>query len=104
MATILDRLKAVDANRLSLDDIVELSAETRALAAEYDRLGVEVPEIVTSKLKSFSREINSRQAEALEKALREKKARLNALKTPEQRRKELEAEIAELEAKTAVTV
>lgn len=94
----MDELKNFDANRMDLEALVELSAFARTIEGEYVALKVAAPEWVTVQAKSLRREITSRLADAKEKSLREKKARLATLKTTEEKRKELADEIAALES------
>lgn len=94
---MLNALKSFSAaGRLETEDLVELSAYSRSLAAEFTALGVETPEWVANQTKALRREIKARNADALAARLRELKARREALKTPDEKREALDAEIAKL--------
>lgn len=93
----ISQLKNLDTDRYDLDDLVALSAEGKALQAEYSALGVDEPEWLGSAVRSLTRDIRTRQADAIEKRLRQAKARVQALKPASERRAELEAEIAKLQ-------
>lgn len=87
------QLKNFDVERLNLDEVVELAAFARVYREEYEKNGGEVPTWLSDSLKSLRREINVRQLDGVEKTLREKISRLEALKPAEQKRQELQAEI-----------
>jgi len=98
---MLDRFTNFDAQRLTIEELVVLSAFGRQLRAEYEELDLEEPEFVDVQLKVLRREIRTRNADRLEKSLREKKARLESLKTPTQKKAELRDEIKKLEEQLA---
>jgi phage host-nuclease inhibitor protein Gam len=101
---IIDELKNLDTDRLSMDDLVGISARARAARTEYELYQLEVPELIDSKLRTLGREINTRKAEKLEKDLHDKKARLEAFKTPQERKAELKKDIKALEDQLAAIV
>ncbi len=96
---LINALRNFDANRFELEDLIELSAIGRLYQTEAQQMAAEEPEWLSASLREVRREIRTRQQDALEKNLKEKKARLQALKPAEQRRAELAKEIEELEAK-----
>ena len=98
---MLDRFTNFDAQRLTIEELVVLSAFGRQLRAEYEELDLEEPEFVDVQLKVLRREVRTRNADRLEKSLREKKARLESLKTPTQKKAELRDEIKKLEEQLA---
>ena len=98
---MLNQFRNFDADRCDVAELMELAAFGRALRAEFAAHNVEEPEFVDVQLKSLAREIRTRNADQLARTLREKKARLQALKPAEQRREELAAEIADLEKQLA---
>ena len=95
----ISQLKTLDTDRYDLDELVALSAEGKSLQTEYRGLGVDEPEWLGSAVRSLARDIRVRQADAIEKRLRQAKARVQALKPASERRAELEKEIAELQEK-----
>lgn len=94
----LDEFRNFVANRLPIDELVALSAFGKQLRTEYEVHNIEEPEFVDIQLKSLRREINTRVADQKEKMLRELKARRDALKTPAERKVELNKQIKDLEA------
>ena len=97
----LNEFKNFDANRLSLEELVGLSAYGSSLRAEYEKLDLEEPDFIDIQIKALRREIRTRNADKLEKSLREKRARLETLKTPTQKKAELQKEIRDLESQLA---
>lgn len=93
---MLNKLKNFDALRMSVEELLELSAYARALKAEYDYNNMDIPEWLEGQIKSLKREINTRNAEALEARKRDLEARLEGLKTNREKREELEKELAKL--------
>lgn len=98
---MLNTFKTFTADRLQLDDLVVLSAFGRQLRAEYEALQVDEPEFVDLQLKSLRREIHARVADKLEARRSEVKSRLDNLKTPQQRKAELQKELASLDKQLA---
>jgi hypothetical protein len=99
---MLEMLKSFSSvGRADTEDLISLSAYGRQLEAEFTALSVEVPEWVTNQLKALRREIKSRNADALANKLRSAKARLETLKTPDEKRTALADEIAKLEQQIA---
>lgn len=98
---MLERLKNFDLDRMDVDELVFLSALARTLKQEYEAVGAETPEWVDTRARELRREIRARHADLIEKRLREAKMRLEALKPASERRKDVEAEIARLEAMVA---
>lgn len=94
---MLSDLKNFEATRCNLTELVNLSAYGRILLAEFETLGVQAPEWVEENVKAVRREAKSRNRDSLAASLREKKARLETLKTPDEKRRALSKEIAALE-------
>lgn len=83
-----------------VDQLVALHAFGKALRVEFEALGVDEPEYVDTQLKAIRREVNVRNADRIEQRIREVTSRLDALKSPDVRRQELEAELAKLKSKS----
>lgn len=96
---MLQTLKNFDAQSTPIDELVMLSAFGNMLTAEFTEHGIEQPKWLEPKLKTLRREIETRNQDALEKRIAELKARRETLVSPTERRKQLDAEIAELTAK-----
>lgn len=94
---IIERLKSFDSERSNPDEMVELSAGARILAAEYQTLGLESPDWLEEKRVEVKRELDTRLADMKAKRIRELKAKLATLKTAEERRSEIAEELARLE-------
>jgi ATP-dependent Lon protease len=91
-------LKNFNADRLDMEDLVGLLADCKALRAEYEALQIEEPEYIDTTIKAIRREITSRNADKIAARKRELTARIDSLKTPAQKKTELEKELAALEA------
>ncbi len=85
-------------DRLNLDDMVALAAFGRILRAEYEAQKVDEPEFVDTQLKLLRREIASKVDDKRQARRKQIEAQLQSLKTPAERRAELEQEKAELDA------
>jgi len=97
----IDRLKNFNVDATDIDELVAISAFARSLAAEYEANTLEKPEWLETKSAELKREINGRQADARAKKIKEIKLKLGTLKTAEEKRNELNAELARLEGVTA---
>lgn len=102
MSNQVQFFRGFTAEQLDVDELVALHAFGKQLRAEFESLGVDEPEYVDVQLKSIRREINTRNADRVELRIREVKSRLDALKSPDVRRQELEAELAKLQSKVGV--
>jgi hypothetical protein len=91
-------LKNFNADRLDMEDLVGLLADSKALRTEYEALQIEEPEYIDTTIKAIRREITSRNADKIAARKRELTARIDSLKTPAQKKTELEKELAALEA------
>ena len=100
--TIITTIQTSAPDRLSLDELVEISAMGRSVEVEYEKLGVDFPETISQSLKSLRREIKIRAMDSIEKALREKEQKLNAMLPMEDKRKMVADEIAALRAKLTI--
>ncbi len=97
----LSQFQNFNLDQTTLDELIALSVFGRQLRAEYEALQLEEPEWVDVQLKTIRREIHARNADAKEARLREIDARLDALKTPGEKRTELLKEKAKLEKAVA---
>jgi len=94
---MFNKLKNFAASRYDINELVELSAYARALRLEYEALGVEVPDDIDHQIKAVRREISDLQRDAIAARRQSIRSRIDALKSPDQKRKELEEELAKLD-------
>lgn len=94
---MLADLKSFNKDRLDLDEMVALAAFGRMLRAEYEAQKVEEPEFLDVQLKTLRREIASKMDDKRETRRRQIKTQLQSLKTPAERRAELEKELGDLD-------
>ena len=99
MSKIAEQLKFLNAEKLDVDEMIELKAAADLLEKGYKDAGLPVPEYVTEGQKNLTREIASRTRAELERALKSAKAKRESLKSAEEKRLAADKEIAELEAK-----
>jgi len=95
---VLSDFQNFNKDRLNLDDMVALAAFGRILRAEYEAQKVDEPEFVDTQLKLLRREIASKVDDKRQARRKQIEAQLQSLKTPAERRAELEQEKAELDA------
>jgi hypothetical protein len=94
----IDALRNFNADRMSIEELVALSAFAKNLQAEFVTYSIDAPAWVSDQSRALSKEIKSRNFENLSAQLKEKKARLEALATPDQKREKLAKEIEDLQA------
>jgi hypothetical protein len=92
----LAQFKTFKAEQMDLDELVALTAFGRSLRSEYEALQLEEPAFVDVQLKSLRREITARNADKLSATKRELEARIDSLKSPAQKKKELEEKLAKI--------
>ena len=81
-----------------VDELVAALAFGKSLRNEYEALQIEEPEYIDTTIKAIRREITARNADKIAARKRELAARIDSLKTPAQKKTELEKELAALEA------
>jgi phosphoenolpyruvate synthase/pyruvate phosphate dikinase len=96
---MLQLFRNFQADRMDLDELVYLAAVGSQLRAEYEKHNLEEPDWVDVQLKALKREIFARNADKLESRRKEIQARLESLKTPQQKKQELLKEQAEINKK-----
>ena len=100
--TFYQELRGVDVDAISqVEEIVALLAIAKAIRAEFEAHTslIETPEWLDDKIKSLGRELKARTADVLEKRYRETLAKRESLRTPEEKRKAVDAEIEALQKK-----
>ena len=96
----LDSL-SMDVRSASLDELVLAHLEVSQTIAAYQGLGLDVPERLAGLVKDIKREVDERVRADKERKLKAMRARREALKTPDEKRSGLDAQIAELEKQLA---
>ena len=87
------------ADSLSVEELILAQAQLKTIDAAYQEMKLDTPEWVIDKLSEVGLEITVRVRSELQRRLKTAKSRRSALRTADERRKELDAEIAELESK-----
>lgn len=87
-----EKLRGLDVERYTIDDLIELRAGARMLEVEYRLCNYEVPEWLRDREGILDTEIARQRTDALRKRLRELDAAEAALKTADERRSDVKAE------------
>jgi hypothetical protein len=95
-------VKIVVVDRMNMDELVMAWAELEQLRGAYVGLSLQAPSWLTDNQASVRREIELRRKDDLWKALQNAKSRMESLKTPEEKRGDLRAEIDRLQAQLGV--
>jgi len=98
---ILNTIQNYDTMRVTLDELVELSALAKVIAAEYIANNADVPEPLYIAQKRLAADIKQRTRDLLEKRLSEVRSRRAALATPDEKRAKLAEEEEKLVAALA---
>lgn len=85
----------------SVEELILARSQLQVIDAGFQDLKLDTPEWVVDRLSEIDQEINIRTRNELLKRLRAAKARRSALLSKDERRQNLEAEIADLEGKLA---
>lgn len=99
MLNFVEVLRRVNVDSSDLEDLVALSSLAANFRAEFDKVNVEAPEWLDEAIRLIRREINSRNADAVEMRKKQIRSALDNLKTREDKKAELEEELKRLEAR-----
>lgn|SRR5574343_412782 len=91
------QLQNILTDNLTVEDLILAKSDLSIIDSGFQTMNMESPEWVTNKLSDVSGEITNRVRADLQKQLRAAKARREALATPDEKRKALEARIEALE-------
>ena len=80
-----------------VEELILAKAQLKTIDEGYQELQLPTPDWVTDKLMETSQEISMRVKAELQRKLREMKARRSALRTADEKRKDLDTGIEELE-------
>lgn len=83
----------------ALEELFIIQNDLKVIDAGYQELKLETPDWVTEKLIEVDHEITTRSRGELMRRLKAAKARRSALKTADEKRSDLDGEIAALEEK-----
>ena len=96
---LIINLKAIEIDTTAIEDLMVIKNQLSVIDSEYQNLSLDTPEWVTDKLSEAAREINNRVKTELLIKLKQAKSRRGALKTADEKRNDLDAEIKALESK-----
>lgn len=95
---ILTKFRTFNQDGADMDELVALHMFGQNYVAQYEQFKMTSPDWITDRVKVLKSEIFKRRRDYLEKTLRSKKLAREALRTPEQKRQDLDTDIAQLEA------
>lgn len=98
---LVNRVRQFDAQDKNLDELVEVSVMAYLLLDEYDRRNLDVPDWLTRKCEDLEYAIEYSVRASKQAKLRELIARREAAKTAKEVRRDLDAQIAELQKSLA---
>lgn len=101
---LLQAFKTFTKERMSVEELVEMAAIGRLMKHEFLENKIDPPEIIDINLKSLRREIKSRVADQLEAQLKQAQQSLEHMKSPGEKRENLEKTIQLLQARLENTV
>lgn len=96
---MLKELRALNHDRIDVDEAIGYLAYAKMVQAEYEHAGIDAPDWLDAVVKSLRRTIREKTQDRLQARLSEATSRMETLKTPEQKRSELKKEIADLNQK-----
>ena len=96
---VIINLKAIVIDTTDVENLMIVKNYLMVIDKEYQNLSLDTPEWVTDKLGEVSREIDSRVKAELTLMLKQAKSRRAALKTADEKRNDLDAQIKTLEGK-----
>lgn len=92
-------LKNLNIERVAdVDEMVAMHAFGESLQATYEKHQMPIPEWLPESLRILSKEIASHRRDSIERALKLAKSRFEALKSADEKRKDLQLEIERLTA------
>lgn len=98
MLEVIEAMRKVTAKACNMDELVFLSASARIAAAEYEILGAKVPEWLEDQVRLLRAEVAVRIADEKALRIRQLRGQLDSLKTAQEKRAAIEAELAALSA------
>jgi hypothetical protein len=101
---MITQLRSFNTERMDLDEMIALSAFGHSLRAEYEKLQLDAPDWVERQLRTLKLEIKVRVQDQLEKRRKEIESKLNQLKTPSERKTELNKELRQVTAQLSAGV
>lgn len=98
---LIERLKALDKDKAQLDELVQMSAESKAVAAEYSAYGLAAPTVLIEGQRVLATEIRRLAEDKIRKELREIEQAEAGLESAAEKRARLAERKAELQSKLA---
>lgn len=93
---MLDKIRTLNLERLDAEEAIELVAAGRAALTEYGRYSLPAPAWLTDGVNALDADIQRRRTDMLQARRKELLAKQAALKSREEQRADIEAELARL--------
>lgn len=90
---MLDKLKGLNTDRLDIDDVVAYLAFANSVKVEFEKHELEVPDWLTETIDALKTEVKARRRDNLMRALKAAEAKAAGLRSPEQKRRDAQADI-----------
>jgi len=98
----IEDLRRYNVDNGPIEDLVALLAGGELILAKFEGIEVEPPDWLPLKIKAIKREIRAKYSDQLEQKLAKAKLQIENLKTPQEKKAALSAEIRRLEKMVAV--
>lgn len=100
--TVIDRVKALDVNRASADEMIDLLTSARLVRGTYVEKSLPVPEPLTDGVRRLELEIEAHRKDTLERRRKEISAQMVGLESVTDKRTRLQREAEEIDAALGV--
>lgn len=97
----MNAIRQFNTEREPLEDLVVMLALGQLIMAEYEKLNIDEPDWLAPKVKAIRRQAQLTVRDQQEKRLAEAKMRLESLKTPQEKKAQLQKEINQLQRQMA---
>lgn len=98
---LLLEIQSINVDQSELDEVVASLAVANNIVTQYAALGLPAPDWLKDKVDTLAREVKARHRDLLELRLKQAKQRRERLKTRDEQKADVDAEIAALEKSLA---
>lgn len=98
---MLDQLINLDLRVIRIEEAIALLSFANQLRTTYDLVQVEVPEWLDNRIRELKRHVHALSEDTKAKRLKQLLAQRETLKTPDEKRRAVDAEIESLQAQLA---
>lgn len=102
--TVLQRVQALDTNRASADEMIDLLTGAVAVRGTYVGKSLPVPETLSDGIRRLEIEIEAHRKDSLERRLKEIQAQRSTLESRDAKLERLDREMADINAALGIKV